>query len=162
MFGQDNRWRHLSGKPPSKQGLPWEPWKTTTSIGQRCKCSNAFSWLVLIARLAWSDPVTARHQPCRSDRQKHVEHVTKTWNNTDVWGVKTPLSLLWSGGHSRRKTPDPIPNSEVKRCCGDDSLGVALRENSSMPGLIFNNNAPSILLEGVLFFGLLFTQSDLR
>ncbi|MCE2701403.1 MAG: hypothetical protein LW859_29305, partial [Anabaena sp. 49633_E8] len=37
-------------------------------------------------------------------------------------------------------------------CCGDDSLGVALRENSSMPGLIFNNNAPSILLEGVLFF----------
>ena len=46
---------------------------------------------------------------------------------------------------------DPFPNSEVKRCCGDDSLGVALRENSSMPGLIFNNNAPSILLEGVLF-----------
>ena len=47
---------------------------------------------------------------------------------------------------------DPFPNSEVKRCCGDDSLGVALRENSSMPGLLFNNNAPSILLEGVLFF----------
>ena len=47
---------------------------------------------------------------------------------------------------------DPFPNSEVKRCCGDDSLGVALRENSSMPGLLFNNNASSILLEGVLFF----------
>ena len=46
---------------------------------------------------------------------------------------------------------DPFPNSEVKRCCGDDSLGVALRENSSMPGLLFNNNAPSIHLEGVLF-----------
>ncbi|WP_217359796.1 hypothetical protein, partial [Dolichospermum sp. UHCC 0352] len=51
---------------------------------------------------------------------------------------------------------DPFPNSEVKRCCGDDSLGVALRENSSMPGLLFNNNAPSILLDGVLFFGLLY------
>jgi hypothetical protein len=25
-----------------------------------------------------------------------------------------------------------------------------------MPGLLFNNNAPSILLEGVLFFGLIF------
>ncbi len=33
---------------------------------------------------------------------------------------------------------EPIPNSEVKRCCGDDSLGVALRQNSSMPGLILN------------------------
>jgi hypothetical protein len=31
-----------------------------------------------------------------------------------------------------------------------------------MPGLIFNNNASSIYLEGVLFFGLLFAQSDLR
>jgi hypothetical protein len=39
----------------------------------------------------------------------------------------------------------------VKRCCGDDSLGVALRENSSMPGLLFNNNPPSIYLAGVLF-----------
>jgi hypothetical protein len=47
---------------------------------------------------------------------------------------------------------DPFPNSEVKRCCGDDSLGVALRENSSMPGLLFNNKAFSIYLEGVLFF----------
>jgi hypothetical protein len=47
---------------------------------------------------------------------------------------------------------DPFPNSEVKRCCGDDSLGVALRENSSMPGLLFNNNASSIYLEGVLFW----------
>ncbi len=34
---------------------------------------------------------------------------------------------------------DPFPNSEVKRCCGDDSLGVALRQNSSMPGFIFTN-----------------------
>jgi hypothetical protein len=52
------------------------------------------------------------------DRQKHVEtHVTKTWNNTDVWGKgpqPRPRSLLWSGGHSRRKTPDPIPNSADK------------------------------------------------
>jgi len=26
----------------------------------------------------------------------------------------------------------------VKRCHGEDTLGVALRENSSMPSLIFN------------------------
>jgi hypothetical protein len=37
---------------------------------------------------------------------------------------------------------EPIPNSEVKRCCGDDSLGVALRQNSSMPGLIITQRKP--------------------
>ncbi|WP_339461230.1 hypothetical protein, partial [Nodularia spumigena] len=30
---------------------------------------------------------------------------------------------------------------EVKRCCGDDSLGVALRKNSSMPGLYMKNKS---------------------
>ncbi|MFB2646300.1 hypothetical protein ACE09Y_08525, partial [Raphidiopsis sp. BLCC-F218] len=34
---------------------------------------------------------------------------------------------------------DPFPNSEVKRCCGDDSMGVALCQNSSMPGLLLHN-----------------------
>ncbi|MCC5669993.1 hypothetical protein LC653_40885, partial [Nostoc sp. CHAB 5784] len=38
---------------------------------------------------------------------------------------------------------EPFPNSEVKRCCGHDSLGVALRKNSSMPGFIFLTKAPS-------------------
>jgi hypothetical protein len=33
---------------------------------------------------------------------------------------------------------DSIPNSEVKRCYGYDSLGVALRHNRSMPGFIFH------------------------
>ncbi len=35
---------------------------------------------------------------------------------------------------------DSIPNSEVKRCSGDDTLGVALRYNSSVPGLIFTHD----------------------
>ncbi|MDM9383208.1 hypothetical protein QUB80_21180, partial [Chlorogloeopsis sp. ULAP01] len=30
-----------------------------------------------------------------------------------------------------------FPNSVVKRCCGDDTLGVAPRENSSVPGFLF-------------------------
>jgi len=29
---------------------------------------------------------------------------------------------------------DSIPNSEVKRCCGYDTLGVAPRDNSTVPG----------------------------
>jgi hypothetical protein len=28
----------------------------------------------------------------------------------------------------------------VKRCCGDDSMGVALCQNSSMPGLLLHNH----------------------
>jgi hypothetical protein len=43
---------------------------------------------------------------------------------------------------ARRNHTDTFPNSEVKRCCGDDSLGVALRENSSMPGLLFTTSPP--------------------
>ncbi|MEH1855346.1 MAG: hypothetical protein V7L11_27605, partial [Nostoc sp.] len=34
-------------------------------------------------------------------------------------------------------------NSEVKRCCGHDSLGVALRKNSSMPGLFLQTKSLS-------------------
>src|SRR6476469_7011574 len=54
MYGRDNRWRHLSGKPTSKRVLPEEPWKTTTPIGRVCKRSNALSLPVLIARSALS------------------------------------------------------------------------------------------------------------
>jgi hypothetical protein len=44
----------------------------------------------------------------------------------------------------------PIPNSVVKRYCGEDSWGVAPCENSSMPGLYFSNKKiPSNVLEGI-------------
>jgi hypothetical protein len=46
---------------------------------------------------------------------------------------------------------DPIPNSEVKRCCGDDSLRVASCHNSSMPGFIFQHKKPSLLIKRGLF-----------
>ncbi|MEH1918016.1 MAG: hypothetical protein V7L10_27395, partial [Nostoc sp.] len=39
---------------------------------------------------------------------------------------------------------EPFPNSEVKRCCGHDSLGVALRKNSSMPGLFLQTKSPTL------------------
>jgi hypothetical protein len=35
---------------------------------------------------------------------------------------------------------DSIPNSGVKRDCGDDTLGVAPRDNSSAPGRFFNRS----------------------
>ncbi|MEH1907006.1 hypothetical protein, partial [Nostoc sp.] len=46
----------------------------------------------------------------------------------------------------------PFPNSEVKRCCGHDSLGVALRKNSSMPGFIIQLKPPHDNLRRLEFF----------
>ncbi len=48
---------------------------------------------------------------------------------------------------------DPFPNSEVKRCCGDDSMGVALCQNSSMPGLLLHNRSLHLLWGGRFGFG---------
>ena len=38
----------------------------------------------------------------------------------------------------------PIPNSIVKRCSGEDSEGVGLCQNSSMPGSILKRRSPLI------------------
>jgi hypothetical protein len=35
-----------------------------------------------------------------------------------------PMPTNLSGGHSELEPPDPIPNSEVKRLCADDSVGL--------------------------------------
>ncbi|MEH2088035.1 hypothetical protein, partial [Nostoc sp.] len=43
-------------------------------------------------------------------------------------------------------------NSEVKRCCGNDSLGVALRKNSSMPGFIIHTKSPMLRKRGSFCF----------
>ena len=53
-FGRDKRWRHLSAKPPSRWDFPSRngvrPHEDNVVIGLRCKCSNVFSWQVLIGR----------------------------------------------------------------------------------------------------------------
>jgi hypothetical protein len=40
----------------------------------------------------------------------------------------------------------PIPNSEVKRNSGEDTLGVAPRDNSSMPSFSFSSIFLSLAL----------------
>ena len=40
----------------------------------------------------------------------------------------------------------PIPNSEVKRCSGEDTLRVASRDNSSMPELFLSSYTYSLFL----------------
>ncbi len=45
---------------------------------------------------------------------------------------------------------DSIPNSTVKRCCGQDTWGVAPWDNSSVPGSFLAKS--SLVLEGFLLF----------
>ena len=47
------------------------------------------------------------------------------------------LGNFYPGVHGAVVPHRSIPNSVVKRCSGDDSWGVAPRENSSMPGKNF-------------------------
>ncbi len=46
---------------------------------------------------------------------------------------------------------DSIPNSTVKRCCGQDTWGVAPWDNSSVPGSFFRNQKLSFIMERGLF-----------
>jgi hypothetical protein len=47
---------------------------------------------------------------------------------------------------------DPIPNSEVKRCCGEDSWRVTSCQNSSVPGLFIKKKPHSFDMDEVSFF----------
>ena len=57
MFGMDNRWKHLSGKPTTRLDFPKtsvfiDSFETRTLIGGGCKWGNSFSRAVLIGLLA--------------------------------------------------------------------------------------------------------------
>ena len=53
------------------------------------------------------------------------------------------------GGHSSLDPPDPIPNSEVKRTCADDSVDYPC-ESRSPPGSL-SDKPPQRKLQGGLF-----------
>ncbi|NER28915.1 MAG: hypothetical protein F6J89_17110 [Symploca sp. SIO1C4] len=46
----------------------------------------------------------------------------------------------------------PIPNSVVKRCCGEDTLGVAPRDNSSVPAQYLHFQPLSVLQKGAVIY----------
>ena len=47
----------------------------------------------------------------------------------------TRARLKFPGGHGGGVTPVPIPNTEVKPSCADDTAGVTLWESRSLPGV---------------------------
>ena len=46
------------------------------------------------------------------------------------------ITALFPGGHGALVPPDPIPNSEVKRCIADDSVGPPHVKVGHRQGLI--------------------------
>ena len=54
----------------------------------------------------------------------------------------------FSGDNSERVPPDPIPNSEVKTLCADDSVSLSCESRSS-PDLILK---PSVAILQRVFF----------
>ena len=52
-----------------------------------------------------------------------------------------PFSAKFCGGTSERETPVPIPNTEVKPLCADDTARAALWESRAPPRFLFEFSA---------------------
>jgi hypothetical protein len=57
----------------------------------------------------------------------------------------TPKLDKFPGAVGAMEPHRSIPNSEVKRCCGEDTWRVTAWENSSVPGLIITSKLSSNL-----------------
>ncbi len=65
-------------------------------------------------------------------------------------GWPAATRILFPGGHGALAPPDPIPNSEVKRCIADDSVGPPHVKVGHRQVLLQN---PALLLRAGFFFG---------
>jgi hypothetical protein len=54
-------------------------------------------------------------------------------------GLGFESTTAFPGGHRALEPPDPIPNSEVKRCIADDSVGLPHAKVGHRQGLIPEN-----------------------
>ena len=91
--------------------------KTTSLIGQRCTHSNVFSRLVLITR--------------GLDHTHYADCLAPSLFIVQFSG-RSPESV---GGYDSGGPPVPIPNTEVKPDCADDTCLETDRENRSLPTL---------------------------
>ena len=93
--------------------------KTTSLIGRRCKCSNVFSWAILIDRgldLKWVVNIFT---------ERSIIQFWVCTNESYAYGI--------FGGYYTEVTPVPIPNTEVKLCSAYDTWREAARESWSLP-----------------------------
>ena len=67
-----------------------------------------------------------------------------------TWTLPRYRHKSFSGGHTEKATPDPIPNSEVKLFRADGTAGGTLWESRTLPGF-FPKRTTSFLV-GPFFF----------
>ena len=91
--------------------------KNTRLIGERCKCSNVFSLLILIDR--------GLNQ--KKNNLNSLQSLYAVLKDADLSKTEYLVSI------SLRVTPVPIPNTTVKPLRADDTSGEALRESKSSP-----------------------------
>ena len=90
--------------------------KTTRLIGTRCKCSDAFSQGVLIGR--GLDHIINQTGYCISDRVL-FSFEGETFRQEKRSEAKK--AKLKASADSAQDPPVPIPNTEVKLTCAEDS-----------------------------------------
>ena len=94
--------------------------KTTWLIGWVWKCSNVWSWPVLIGR--------------GLDLSSVIKHVlARPIVKKVIWTLYGFESI--SGGYYRKDTPVPIPNTAVKLPSAKNTWMATSRENRSLPDL---------------------------
>ena len=105
--------RHPQGLEPSEG-----PGDNIRSIGCRCKRGDAFSRAVLIVREAWPyHRFTMRRRLAFLDLTVRVGRAART----RVPEARTRGIDDDAGGHGEVAIPVPIPNTEVKHLCADDT-----------------------------------------
>ena len=126
MFGCDNRWKHLSGKPTPRWTFPEDLMKTTCLIGWVCNGWEPFSWPVLIGRLAYIllRMIMLFHFLIKCKALCWLDNTKLTIE----WWIK-PISLYCdidlihdSGGYREEETPCPISNQEAKLFIADNTF----------------------------------------
>ena len=120
MFGWDNRWKHLSGKPTLRLIFPEGRLKTTSLIGWMCKYCKVFSWPILIDRLAYYFL-----------RFNYLIKGKSTINN------KIFLKRLTSGIYREVAIPSSIPNLEVKHFISDNTYPCGIGKVGRCQSLVF-------------------------
>ena len=109
--------------------------QTTCLIGRRCKCSNVFSWAILIDR--------GLELLCfvrMSDSSIHFQlcpWLTRS-RKAECWSIESAVSRKTKcrftvGVFDSEGPPVPIPNTEVKLVCAYNTWLEAARDDWSMP-----------------------------
>ena len=149
-FGRDNRWKHLSGKPPSRWVFPWSPLKTTTLIGEEWKHSNVCSGLVLIGWLSWPYNLNCLKKQNRDRKEAEpLKYQMNLFFYQNLIDQKANQRTSFPGDNSDLEPPDPFSNSVVKPFSANDSVGLSMPKSVIARRLF---KTPPIHLGGVFYW----------